>query len=373
MKSKTKKKLSGNELRKQRKKRVSNGKKEIKKSKDKPKFWVPGGSVMYNLACSDNIHGAYKPGTMANVVGDSSAGKSFLVLSGLAECANNPKFDDYLLVYDDAEYANSFDMEYLFGSKLVERMIGPDLDDPSNFSTTIEQFGDFIFTLIENKQPFIYIMDSFDAIDSEDEVKKEKANREKRKKGQETKGSFQAAKQKKASQMFRQICGGLSKLESNLIVVSQTRDNLSAVGFATKYRAGGKALKFYSSIESWLTYIKPLTKEIKGKKYRQGVMTRLKMGKNKFSGKYRDVDFPIFYDYGIDDLSACIDYLVRNNVYKKKGQTIISDSLEIKATKQKLINYIEKKKKKKVVFKDTQNCWNDIENSLRLDRISKFG
>ena len=98
-----KKKLSAKELRKQRNKRVSNGKKEIKNKKNKKyELLVPSGSVMFNLSCSDHYTGAYIPGTMINIVGDSSAGKSFLVLSGLAECANNSLFDDYNLIYDDA-------------------------------------------------------------------------------------------------------------------------------------------------------------------------------------------------------------------------------------------------------------------------------
>jgi len=367
------KKLSAGNLRKQRNTRVLNGRKDIKENKNKQHdLLVPSGSIMFNLACSDRYEGAYIPGTMINIVGDSSAGKSFLVLSGLAECANNPLFDDYDLIYDDSEHANSFNMVKLFGTKFVERLQGPNINDPTNFSTTIEQFGDFIFARIESGKPFIYVEDSFDSLDAEDEIKKDKENRQKRKDGKETKGSFNATKQKKASSLFRQICSGLKKTKSNLIVVSQTRDNLNAMSFATKYRAGGKALKFYSHIEAWLTYIGSIDKIVNGKKYRIGVNTRGKIEKNKITGKKREPEFPIYYNYGIDDISACLDFLTKNKVYQKKGNQIIADSLKLQGTRKKFISEVERLDLQNSIFQDTQKCWNDIENSLKEERKGKF-
>jgi len=76
---------------------------------------IPSGSIMLNLACSDSPYGAYRPGTIVNLIGDTSAGKSVLCLTMLAEICYNKRFDGYDLYYDDAEQTNEFDIGYLFG------------------------------------------------------------------------------------------------------------------------------------------------------------------------------------------------------------------------------------------------------------------
>jgi hypothetical protein len=145
------------------------------------------------------------------------------------------------------------------------------------------------------------------------------------------------------------------------------------MGFQTKYRAGGKALKFFSSIESWITYIGSIKKVVNNNKFEIGVNTRVKFGKNKYTGKRREPEFVIFYDYGIDDIGSCIDFLIKNNHWKKKKQTIMANGLGIEGNKQKLIQRIEKKQEQKIkLFQETQKCWNKIEESLKLDRGRKF-
>ena len=177
-----------------------------KKNTNNSSIWVPSGSVLFNLATSDKWNGGYKTGTMVNLIGDSSAGKSIMVLSGMAQASNMTQFKDYDLFYDDAEFANSFNMPKLFGQTFTDRLKSP-YDDKDDASISIEQFSDTIHTKLDAGKPFIYCLDSFDAIDSDDEIKKEAKNREYRIKGtfSKVKGSFQATKQKKASQIFRQI------------------------------------------------------------------------------------------------------------------------------------------------------------------------
>jgi RecA/RadA recombinase len=372
-----KKEQSANSLRKQ--KRLA-AKKEIKE----PGLWIPSGAIMMNLACSDRWYGGYKAGTMVNTVGDSGSGKSFLGLSGLAEVFYMGKYgtwkdypmpdlSKYRLIYDDSEYANSFNMKKLFGPEFVKALEGPDPNDPTKFSTTIEEFEVNIWNAIEDGRPFIYLQDSFDAIDSEDEKEKSKDNRAKRKKGEKTKGSYQATKQKTASRMFREITNELAKTKSVLNIISQTRDNLSGMGYQTKYRAGGKALKFFSSIESWITYTGSIKKVVNNNKFEIGVNTKVKFGKNKYTGKRREPEFIIYYDFGIDDIGSCIDFLVKNNFWKKKKQTIIANGLGIEGNKQKLILRIMKKQSRKIkLYQETQKCWNKIEDTLKLDWGSKF-
>jgi RecA/RadA recombinase len=345
------------------------------KKDDSNVLWVPSGSVMFNIRCSGKYNGAFKQGTMANVVGDSSSGKSIMVLSGLAWASIMPEFNAYRLIYDDAEFADSFDHRKIFGHKFTKRVKAPGPD--GEMSTTIENFYDFVNDACDLGIPFIYVLDSFDAIDSDAEIEKELKNREHRKNKElsKIKGTFGATKQKKASQLFRHICSRLKENNSILIIISQTRDNLNAMSFVKTYRSGGKALKFYASIEAWMTYIGAIPKTIDKIKYDIGVNTRAKITKNKFTGKKSECDFPIFPDYGIDDVDACIDFLLKTKYWKKKKNTIVARELKFEGSKKKLIDFIEKKKKKREtkLFKAAEKCARRIEKKLSLGRLPKYG
>ena len=72
---------------------------------------IPSGSIMLNLACSDRWDGAWKPGRIVNIIGDSSSGKTLLALSMFGEMGLREKFDEYRFIYDDAEHALDFDLE----------------------------------------------------------------------------------------------------------------------------------------------------------------------------------------------------------------------------------------------------------------------
>ncbi len=366
----------------------------IKKEKDLHKnetsLWIPSGSIMNNLACSDRWYGAYKAGTMINSVGNSSSGKSILTLSGMAESFylgknglwkqnQMPDFSKYDFIYDDAEYANAFNMVKLFGPDFADAIQSPNVDEPERFSTTIEEFEDNIYARIEAGVPFIYCLDSFDALDAEVEKQKAEDNRKKRKDGKETKGSFAAAKQKYASSLLRRICSELEKMDSLLIIISQTRDNMDPMSRKKQTRSGGRALKFYASIEGWLTYIGAITKTVNGKQYQTGVSTRAVIEKNKYTGKKRNVDFPIYYDYGVDDVTECVNFLVSNKYWSKRKTAIIAPELKMECTLPKIISNIDnaagtkKRILKRKLFQTTQICWNDIEEKLKLDRVGRFG
>ena len=375
----TKKKPSKKKVTKKKlKSQLIKASKKEKKEKGKV-LWVPFGSVLFNIRCSGRYDGAFKQGTMANIIGDSSSGKSISVLSGLAWASTMKKFDKYRMIYDDAEFADSFDHVKLFGPKFAARVEAPTED--GEMSTTIENFYDYVMDACDVAEatgiPFIYVLDSFDAIDSDAEIEKELKNREHRKNKElsKIKGTFGASKQKKASQLFRHICSRLKRTKSVLIIISQTRDNLSAMSFVKQYRSGGKALKFYASIEAWLTYIGAITQTVNGIKYDIGVDTRAKITKNKFTGKKSECDFPIYPDYGIDDVSACLHFLVKVGYWKKSKTKIDCKELKFKGTKKKIIEHIEKKKKKReiILFKTTAKAAKIIDKKLSLGRLPKYG
>lgn len=354
-------------------------KKEAKTKKQKdvmPDLFVPSGSTLLNLALSDDPFGGWACGSIHNLCGESSSGKTFESRTLLACAASDPRFDGYLLINDDAENRDNFDDEYLFGAEVASRIEPPhgfDEDDMPINSSTIEEFQDRIHELLDKEIPFVYVLDSFDALDSVADQKKYEEQRDAREKGKDTSGTYQMAKQKEASALFRRIRKRMRKTKSCLIVISQTRDNISGMGGKT--RSGGNALKFYSCSESWMKPTKNGT--IKSKDTPIGIISQCQFTKNSITGKRRNVLITIYYDYGLDDIGANIDYLLKMKEIKVNGSkltapTFVDDEM-VTMSKSKYIRFIENNNLEEELAELVGEVWTEFENSLRSGRKRRFG
>ena len=304
--------------------------------KTESKIYISSSSTLLNLACSNRADGAFQLGKIFNIIGDSSSGKSFLALSTLAMCANDKGLDDHLLIYDDVEAACSFDIRKLFGRKANRRI---DKDISSN---RIEDFFHRINTLLKEEKKFIYILDSFDALTTDKEIEKTESTLEAVVNGKSVAGDYGMQKAKISSQMLRMVCGKIKDTESLLIIISQTRDNINPMSFAKVTRAGGRALKFYSSIEMWLSVVGEETKTVDGEKYPTGVKTKIKIKKQKQTGaKSLYTPMTMYYYYGIDNIGDCIDYLIKHKVFIQTKLTIKTEDLKFEGTSKRLIKHIE--------------------------------
>jgi RecA/RadA recombinase len=342
-----------------------------KKDKVDPDMLIPSGSTTLNLECSGTSEGAFLLGKIVNLIGDSHAGKTLLALTMFAECSVLNRFDNHRLIYDDVESANEFDMAHLFGQSVEDRV------DTSIRSHTIEDFNDNIARCIEGEQPFIYVLDSFDALTSEAFVKKDSENRKKREKGSQITGSYGDGKAKIASDFFKNRNQDLDDHKSAIIVISQTRDNIGfGAMFTPKVRSGGKALKFYSFHEIWLACQK---KEKDGKRT---IITNVqaKVTKNKLIGRHGEAYFPVLFDYGIDDLTSCIKFLVEEgnwsgtkSAINTKGfapDELLNDKGMV--TFKKLIQYIEKNNLEDEICLLCKEAYDKIMESLTPDRKRKY-
>jgi recombination protein RecA len=330
---------------------------------------IPTGSVLLNLSCSDHIDGGWGAGKIANLIGDSSSGKTLLALSMFAECAQRSEFDGYDFIYDDVEQACEFDFGKLFGSRVGERIQAPQYDgDSSLYSDTTQQFHANVFSAIETGRPFIYVLDSFDALTSSEELNRAEESVKATREGKELKGSYRMEKPKFASEMLRQIKARIRETQSFLLIISQTRDNIDPMSFEKKTRSGGRALRFYCSHEVWMA----LAGKIKKKDRVIGSNVKVKVTKNKLTGKQREVIFPIYYDYGVDDLESCIDFLVDEGYWQKKGDKVVANDLGLEGSRRKLIADIEDKALSLQLFQSVRICWGQIEESLKLERKPKY-
>jgi len=338
---------------------------------------VKTGSTIMDLACSDSLEGGFQTGTIVHIVGDSSSGKTFSGMTCFAEVGNDPRFDDYKLINDDAEHRNNFNIEKLFGKKIADRIeppFGYDDDGSPINSEMIEDFQDSVYGLLEDGVPFIYILDSMDSLDAVDDVTKFEATMAARQKIRDTgeakkvPGTYGMAKAKSNSEVLRRIKGKVRKTRSLIIVISQTRSNIG-LGFAEKTVSGGKALKFYATHQIWMA-VKAILKK---SDLPIGVKSQLKIKKNSLTGKHRQIEFDIFYDYGIDDIGSMIDFLISLKIWKKVKASYIIPEFDITCTRAKFIDLIESEEANLTKLKNlTKRNWQIRERSLRLGRKKRF-
>ena len=376
-------------LQKQIEKRATVKPEPVEENHFNPEDFISSGSTLLNLALTDHPDCGWQKGKMANIIGDSSSGKTFLTLTAFAEASIDKRYDDFALIMDDAEHANEFNIKKLFGTKVYDRIEPPAIlkgeDLPSEL---IEDFHANLRNAIKLKNPFIYILDSMDALDSEADQKKieefMKIHAKKRdaeedaeegkdaKKVKDVKGTYGMAKAKKNSDILRDCCGKLEKSNSILLIISQTRDNINPMSFETKTRSGGRALKFYATHEIWTAS----AGKISSKNRVIGVKCAIKVSKNKITGKVREVEVPIYYDYGIDDLGSMIDFLIDEGIWvqKEKSPSINTngDFNKEPITRAKLIEHIESKKLEQELKNIVAEEWKAIEDSLKLKRKNKY-
>jgi recombination protein RecA len=317
------------------------------------RLYLPTGSTLLNLALSDRVRGGWPMGKVVNLIGDSSSGKTFEALTALAEACQNPAFDNYHLILDDVECANEFDVARLFGKRLASRLESP----AHGNSDVIEDWEDNVLTALEN--PCIYVLDSFDALTSEEETERTESNRQKRRAGKETDASYGTEKPKFASSLLRRIKSKVKKHDSLVIIISQTRDNIGW-GVNPKTRSGGRALKFYSTVELWAS----CEKKVESRGRMIGVNVKVKISKNKLTGKLRDVRFPIYYEYGVDDIGSCIEFLL-----EEKARP---DWLPVSKRLSSMIAWVENNDMEDRLRREVGRVWEAIEESIRLQRKSKY-
>jgi len=342
-----------------------------------PDKLIPTGVTLLNLACSGTAHGGLGMGKINTMPGSSSSGKTFLGFNILAAIVNDPKFDDYRIIYDDAENALEINIKELFGSKLVSRLEAPKktkLGEPI-YSNTVQEFKNNILSTIDKGKPFIWLLDSLDSLSSDEEMEKEYKEAIKQAKSEEhvreLKGSYNTEKAKLLGQILRMINGSIVDTGSCVNIIQQTRANLNAGPFGKKeITSGGMAPFFYSTHVIQTSKVKTHKDTKHG--WIVGQRTKTEISKNKLTGNKRSIEFDLFNDTGIDDVGANIDFLLQYDFWKKKGQTIDCPELQIEGTRSKVIEFIEQNNLESELVAVTEHAWHQIEESLKSNRKKRF-
>lgn len=350
-----------------------------KKPKISDRIYLSTGSTLVNLAITGKHNCGFGQGTYVLFVGDTQSGKTWLALSCFAEASIDSRFDEYELIYDNAENGAMMDIEYYFGSKVAQRIRAPRMAKGRPvYSYFIEDFYFNLDDALDSGKKFIYVLDSIDSLTSKPEEKKfdenKKASRSEKEK--ELKGDYGDGKAKVSSRNMRLMMRRLEDSGSILVVINQTRDNPAAGLFEPKkVRSGGRALEFYAHVELWSSVAGTVKRTVRGKEREVGIESRVRVVKNRSTGRRRDVVVPILHSVGVDDIGSCVDYLVTEKEWSRdKGGAITATGIgpEICAKREQLIQEIEQRELEPDVVYLVQQTWNEIEEACKVTRKSRY-
>jgi hypothetical protein len=275
------------------------------------------------------------------------------------------------------------DIEHYFGKEVARRM-GPPAKlkgGKPKYSDTVESFYYHIYNCIDEGEPFIYVLDSQDALSSTSAEKKFGKQMDAAGKGDDAAGSMGDGKAKYHSERLRTIVSGLRRTKSILIMIGQTRDNLG-FSFDPKTRSGGRALKFYANLEIWTSVKGQILKSINGKERQLGIKAAVLVKKNRVtgkSGKDRTVIVPFYHTLGIDDIGSCVDYLIDELHWQavegegtEKKPVYRAPEIKCKGTRDGIIKFIEEKNLEAAVRQTTGKVWQEIEEKCRPVRKPRY-
>jgi recombination protein RecA len=310
-----------------------------------PPKTFPTGSTLLDLA----LDGGWALARTINLVGDTQSFKTGLCISACAEFSRlygveNIRFNEC----DDP----AFDEVRAQTIGLPE---GLDVVHSLTAEEWVKDLEDFLAKRDNQNQPCLYIMDSYDALTDEEELKRDIE-----------KGSYKTDKVKRLTDLLRMRSTYMEQAKCTLLIVSQIRDNFDVSYGNTKRRAGGNAIRFYPSQEVWLAVEGQLQRVISGSRYTYGIRVIASVRKNRLGRPFKKVRFPLIFNYGVDDEIAMIEYLKDHEVKANTlGLTMgldrykdeISDARH--ARDREAIRQMASELKKATIAK-----WNEIEEKL---------
>lgn len=331
--------------------------------------FISSGVIPLNLALSGRaLIGGWARGRIVNIVGDGSSGKTLMAIELLFFAFQHiiamisklyPKIKKINLVYANAEKVMDFPLEEMYGEDFV-------LSIDWRYPETVEEWGrDFARTCMEYKpgEFTIYVVDSLDALPSQAQKERFLAAA---KADEAEKDSYNTEKAKYLSMsFFANICSMMKDKDITLVVINQIREKIG-VAFGEKYyRAGGKGLDFYTHQVVWLAEIEKLKKTVHGKEMVYGIRVKAKVKRSKVAKPFREAEFVILFDYGVDNISSSLAWL-----YGPKKDKLEWDGIQY--DRAGLIAHIGKNNLQEELARRLEEEWWYIEENIKQERPPRF-
>jgi len=249
---------------------------------------IPTGSPSLNLALGV---GGIPKGRVVEIFGPEAGGKTTVALHVLAEAQKKGR----QVAFIDAEHALDPDYAKKIGVNVDNLLISqPDSG---------EQALQILETLVRSGSVDVIVIDSVAALTPKSEIAGEM-------------GEFKIGLQARLmSQALRKLSGIVSKTQTAVIFLNQTRMKIGQIFGNPETTPGGLALKFYASVRINLRRIAQIKHgdEIIGGRH------RAKIVKNKVAAPFKIAEFDIYYNEGISKFSDLLNLGLDKGIVKRAG------------------------------------------------------
>ena len=268
--------------------------------------------------------GGVPRGRITEIFGPEASGKTTLAQHIVAEVQRQGGVAAFI----DAEHA--LDPEYA-------KRIGVNVNDllisqPDNG----EQALDIVETLVRSNGVDAIVIDSVAALTPKAEIDGDM-------------GDHHIGLQARLmSQALRKLAGLISKSKTVLVFINQTRIKIGVFFGNPETTTGGTALKFYSSIRIEVRR----SAQIKKADEVVGNRVKAKVVKNKVAPPFRNTEFDIMYNEGIDMTGDVLDLGVEHGIVKKSGNSYSFGETKLGVGRENTRAYLKENKKTLKDIKD---------------------
>ncbi|MDD4082105.1 MAG: recombinase RecA, partial [Sphaerochaetaceae bacterium] len=249
---------------------------------------VPTGSIAMDLALGV---GGMPRGRIIEIYGAESSGKTTLSLHVIAEAQKKGG----VCAFIDAEHAMDPDYAKRIGVNVDDLLISqPDSG---------EQGLQIVETLVKSETIDVIVVDSVAALTPRVEIEGEIGDQ------------HMGLQARLMSQACRKLSSIMSKTNTMVIFLNQTRMKIGMVFGNPETTPGGMALKFYASVRINLAR----TAQIKSGDEIIGNRVKAKVVKNKVAAPFKTAEFDIYYNEGISKSGDALRAGLLTGIIKRSG------------------------------------------------------
>ena len=249
---------------------------------------IPSGSLALDIALGI---GGYPKGRVIEIYGPESSGKTTVALHAIAEAQKQGGQAAFI----DAEHALDPNYARALGVNIDELLLSqPD---------TGEQALEIAEALVRSGAIDIIVVDSVAALVPSAEIEGEMGD------------SHVGLQARLMSQALRKLSGAINKSKTIAIFINKIREKVGVMFGNPETTAGGRALKFYSSIRLEVRRAETLKQGTE----MIGNRTRIKVVKNKVAPPFKQAMVDIMYGEGISIEGEILDIGSELDIVEKSG------------------------------------------------------